>query len=315
MFSRRCDGVKVKNYDPFIKLTSHIMAKRYDAQVQFRLDSRCEAMDEYIKKIGEEKGIRLTYMHIVMAALVRMYAEKPQLNRFVMNGRLFQRDGIYISFAVKKQLTEDAGETTVKLRFTGEENVFEIKKMIDDVILANKGDDKSNDTDGFAKVLNKMPNWLLKYVVKFLMFCDRHNCMPKFIVDLSPFHTSCFLTNMKSISTEYVYHHIYEFGTTGLFVGLGKEHNEAVVNPVTGQIEKGKVIKIGTVIDERICDGFYYAKSIKMIRKYLQNPTILESNFEIPEELKVYTKKQLRAQKKQAKKEKKAQKKLAKQAE
>ena len=311
MFNHRSDGVIVKGADPIVKLTSHIMPRRYDAQVQFRLDARCEAMDEYISEMAE-KGVKLTYMHIIMAALVRMYAEKPQLNRFVMNGRLFQRDGIYISFTVKKQLTEKAGETTVKMRFTGEENIFEIKKKIDDEILANKGTDKGNDTDDLAKILNKMPNGLLKFAVNLLKYMDKHGCLPKSVIDVSPFHTSCFLTNMKSISTDYVYHHIYDFGTTGLFVGLGKEHLCPVVNPETGKIETGKVIKIGTVIDERICDGFYYAKSIKLIRKYLQNPKLLEENFEIPEELKAYTKKHLKEQKKLLKKELKQQRKLAK---
>ena len=198
------------------------------------------------------------------------------------------------------------------MRFTGEENIFEIKKKIDDEILANKGTDKENDTDDLAKILNKMPNGLLKFAVNLLKYMDRHGCLPKSIIDVSPFHTSCFLTNMKSISTDYVYHHIYDFGTTGLFVGLGKEHFCPVVNQETGNIETGKVIKIGTVIDERICDGFYYAKSIKLIRKYLQNPKLLEENFEIPEELKAYTKKHLKEQKKLLKKELKQQRKLAK---
>ena len=311
MFSRRSDGVLCKGADPILKMTAHIMPKRYDAQVQFRLETRCEPMDEYIKNMREQ-GIKLTYMHLVMAALVRMYAEKPQLNRFIMNGRVYQRDAIYISFAVKKQLTEDAGETTVKLKFTGEENIFEIKKKIDEEILANKGTDKENDTDDMAKILTKIPNGILKFAVNLLKFMDRHNCMPKKIIEVSPFHTSCFLTNMKSISTDYVYHHIYDFGTTGLFVGLGKEHITPVVNEKTGEIEKGKVIKIGTVIDERICDGFYYAKSIKLIKKYLLNPELLEQNYVIPEEQKVYTKKQIKAQKKEAKKLLRQQRKLAK---
>ena len=72
--------------------------------------------------------------------------------------------------------------------------------------------------------------------------------------------------NMKSISTDYVYHHLYDFGTTGLFVGLGKEHMEPVVNEATGELEAGKVLRVGLVIDERICDGFYYAKAIKVAK-------------------------------------------------
>ena len=294
MFSKRADGVVVKDGDPILKLTGHIMPHRYDAMVQFLLEARCEEMDKYIHMMSE-KGIKFSYMHILMAAIVRMYAEKPQLNRFVMNGRLFQRD-----------------ETTVKLKFTGEENIFEIKKMIDDAVLENKGDDKSNDTDGMAKLLNKMPNGMIKFAVNFFKYLDKHNCLSRKIIDLSPFHTSCYLTNMKSISTDYVYHHLYDFGTTGLFVGLGKEHMKPVVDEATNTIVPGKVIKIGTVIDERICDGFYYAKSIKLIRRFIQNPALLEENYVIPEEQKVYTKKQLKAKKKEQKRLVKEQKKLAK---
>lgn len=300
MFKRRSDGVFEKTADPILGMTSHIMSHRYDAMVNFLLESRCENLDEYIKQAYESKGVHFSYMDVLIAAIVRMYAEKPFLNRFVMNGRVFRRDGIYISFAVKKQLTEEAPETTVKLKFTGKENIFEIKKMIDDIVLSNKGDTQ-NDTDNTAKILTKIPNWLLKFAVKVLMWMDRHNCMPKKIIEVSPFHTSCFLTNMKSISTDYVHHHLYDFGTTGLFVGLGKEHMEPVVNAETNQIEPGKVLKIGVVIDERICDGFYYAKSIKLIRKFLRNPALLEENYVIPAKDRVYMPKEQKARKKEKK--------------
>ncbi len=312
MFKHRSDGVFEKSADPILGMTAHIMPQRYDAMVNFLLEARCEEMDKYIKKIYDEKGIHFSYMEILIASIVRMYAERPYLNRFVMNGRVYRHDGIYISFAVKKQLTEDAPETTVKLKFTGEENIFEIKKMVDNIILQNKGSEGENGTDNTAKILTKIPNGILKFAVNFLKWMDRHNCMPKKIIEVSPFHTSCFLTNMKSISTEYVYHHLYDFGTTGLFVGLGKEKYEPVVNSVTKEIEPGKVLKLGLVIDERICDGFYYAKSIKLVRKFLQNPVLLEENYVIPEKDKVYSKKQLRQKKKAQKKQMRLEKKLAK---
>ena len=293
-------------------MTAHIMPKRYDAMVNFLLVMRCEEMDAYIKKVREEKGIHLSYMDVIIAGIVRMYAEKPMLNRFVMNGRVFRRDAIYISFAVKKALSEDAPETTVKLKFTGEEDIWTIKKMIDDVVKQNKGDAANNDTDDMAKALTKIPNWLLKFGVNFLKWMDRHNMLPKKIIEVSPFHTSCFLTNMKSISTDYVYHHLYDFGTTGLFVGLGKEHMEPVVNEATGELEAGKVLRVGLVIDERICDGFYYAKSIKTIRRIVHNPAQLETPYKIPEKDKVYSPKQLRKMKKEKKMQEKAEKKQAK---
>ena len=314
MFKHRSDGIFEKTADPILGMTSHLMPHRYDAMVNFKLEVRCEPMDEYIKKVYEKTGIHFSYMEILIAAIVRMYAERPFLNRFVMNGRVFRRDGIYISFAVKKQLSDEAPETTVKVKFTGEEDIFEIKKIIDDVIIKNKGDAANNGTDDTAKILTRIPNWLTKAVVRLLMWMDRHNCMPKKIIEVSPFHTSCFLTNMKSISTDYVYHHLYDFGTTGLFVGLGKEHMEPVVNSETKELEPGKIVKMGLVIDERICDGFYYAKAIKVAKKYLLNPELMETKYVIPEKDKVYSKKELRRKKKEAKKLQKEEKFKAKQS-
>ena len=309
MFKKRSDGVFEKAADPILGMTAHIMPHRYDAMVNFLLVARCEELDAYIKKVQEERGIHLSYMEVLIAAIVRMYAEKPMLNRFVMNGRVFRRDAIYISFAVKKQLTEKADETTVKMRFTGEEDIWTIKKMIDEKILENKGTSANNDTDDMAKILTKIPNGILKFAVNFLKWMDRHNMLPKKIIELSPFHTSCFLTNMKSISTDYVYHHLYDFGTTGMFVGLGKEHLEPVVNEETRTLEVGKVLRLGLVIDERICDGFYYAKSIKTVRRILHNPSVLETPYKIPESDKVYSPKEIRRQKREKKKAEKMQKK------
>lgn len=309
MFKHRSDGVFAKSADPILGMTSHIMRHRYDAMVQFLFAERCEKMDEYIRKKAEE-GIRINYMHILIASLVRLYAEKPKINRFVMNGRVFQRKGIYICFTMKKQLSENAPEDTVKMRFTGEETLLEIKQKIDDEISASRS--KSSDTEKTAKLLKMIPNGLTKFVVNLFKFMDLHGCMPKKIIGVSPFHTGAWVTNMKSISTDYVYHHLYDFGTSSMFVGLGKEHIEPVVNEQTEEIEKGKVIKLGLVIDERICDGFYYAKSIKLVRRFMQNPELLDKPFALTNEQKLWNYegeklKQFKKQQKIAKKQQKLQ--------
>lgn len=315
MFRHRSDGVFAKDADPILGMTSHIMPHRYDAMVQFLMVERCEAMDEYIRKKSDE-GIKLTYMHILIASLVKLYASKPKINRFVMNGRVFNRKGIYICFAMKKTLSEDGAEETIKLRFTGEENIFEIKDIIDEEIAkARKGN--SNDTEKTARMLRMVPNFLTKFIVNLAKFLDKHGCMPKWLIRVSPFHAGCWVTNMKSISTDYVYHHLYDFGTSSLFVGLGKEKMEPVVNEQTNQLEVGKVLRMGLVIDERICDGFYYAKSIKFVRKLMENPVLLEEKYELTEEQKMlnYTKdkiKEIKRGKKQAKKLERKSKKTAK---
>lgn len=310
MFGRRCDGKLVKGGDPMLRITSAIMKHRYDAMVNYLLEIDCESLDNFIVK-ERANGINFSYMDIVMAAIVRMYAERPELNRFTMNTRIYDRKGISICLTVKKSLRENSDETTVKLNFDGSENIYQVKEIIDKNIQMNKGTDKTNSTDRTAKLLMALPPFLLKFAVRFLMFLDRHGMVPKKLINLSPFHASCFFTNMKSISTEYVYHHIYDFGTVGMFAGMGKE----VVRPVPNKDGKGfhnaKILQIGITIDERICDGLYYARSIKRVKNKLLDIDSLKENFEMPKP--PLTKRQLKKQQKQAKKEEKRQKKLEKQ--
>ena len=309
MFGRRKDGKLVKNVDPILRVTSAIMPKRYDAMVNYLLEVRNENSVKYIQE-QSEKGNSISYFHILIAAIVRMYAERPELNRFVMNTRVYQRNDIQVSFAVKRSLRDGAEETTIKLTFDGTENLFQIKEKIDQAVKENKGanNTKSNSTDKFAKFLIAMPPFILKMAMGLLRFMDRHGMIPKKLLDLSPFHASCFVSSMKSISTEYVYHHIYDFGTVGMFAAIGKEITRPEYDE-KGKLEPAQITQIGVVIDERICDGFYYAKSIRLIKKYLLQPWLLEQNYVYPE--KELTEKEKKALNKKNKKLMKKQYKMA----
>lgn len=278
MCKKRSDGVKVKHCDPILRMTSYIMPHRYDAQVFSKDKINCENIDKFIREEGE-KGQKFSYMHIVIAGLVRMYAMRPKLNRFIMNRKIFARNNISICFAMKKVLKEDAPETTIKLEFTGKENIYEIRDMVEKAIEENRQVSESNDTDKTAKRLLRLPNWLLKAAMRFLTWMDNHGLLPKKLIKVSPFHTTCFVSNMKSLRTDYIYHHLYEFGTLGQFVGMGKEHVEPVVDG-DGNITTKKIMKLGMVIDERLCDGFYYAKAIKYGTKFIENPQLLRENLD-----------------------------------
>lgn len=279
MFGKRSDGKKIKTIDPFFRLIPHIMFKRYDASNSLNMKVNCETLDAYIAKKREE-DVSINYMHIIIASIVRIFALRPQLNRFVMNGRLYKRDKIYVSFSVKKRLKEEAEETTIKLEFTGKENIFEVKKMVDESIRQVVSAKEDNSTDKTARLFAHLPNFLLKYSVKFCKFLDRHGMLPKALIKASPFHTSCFLTNLKSIHMNYIYHHLYDFGTTGMFVSMGKEAMEPIVKD--GQVVPAKIMNLGIVADERCCDGFYHANSLRLFKRIIENPSILEKNLDAP---------------------------------
>ena len=275
---KRSDGVLLKSLDPFVKIIPYIMERRSDAQ-NFSKHVVCvDAIDRYIQE-KKKQGIRLSYLHLFIAAYVRVIDERPQLNRFVMNSRLFQRNKICISMAVKRSLrTDDDEETTVKFEFTGKENIFEVIEIIDRMIAEAVAADSDTDTDKLAALIMSMPGIVTKLLVKTIKLMDRWNMLPASVIDASPFHTTVFFTYLKSINANYIYHHLYDFGTTGLFVALGKPRKMPMVH--NDQVVVKKCCEIGYTMDERICDGLYFARSFRLLEKYLENPYLLENRNE-----------------------------------
>lgn len=275
MLGYRTDGRKIKNIPPFFKIIPQVMRTRSDSQVYYSYDMPIKEMDEYIDKKAEE-NIRISYMQIIYAAMVRLIAQRPHLNRFIMNGRTYARNEIYISLAIKKSLSDDGEETTIKLPFNGTENIFEIKDKLEKVINTNKDVSTENSTDILAKSLSLIPNFLLKMAVSFIMFLDKHGLLPKAIINASPFHTSAFLTNVASLGIDAIFHHLYDFGTTGLFLAMGKKKKSYIYEDE--DFKQEKCISLAFVCDERICDGYYFANSVKLFNKYLKKPELLEEN-------------------------------------
>lgn len=272
MFGLRADGKRVKGIDPIQKIVPHIMKYRYDAQNMTRYSCRCEPLDSFIKS-ESEKGFKFNYMHILMAGLLRITAMYPWLNRFVMNGRIYERNGVFFSFVVKKELRHDAAESLVKLEFKGGESIYEVKEKVDNAVRENGKTEANNGTEKLAHLLTVTPNFMIKFLVGMIKFLDKHGMLPPVILNLSPFHTTYFITNLKSIKGPAIFHHAYEFGTTGVFVAMGKESVEPVVNK--GVIEVGKVMPVEIVLDERFCDGFYYVKALNELKRILEHPEVL----------------------------------------
>ena len=283
MFGKRADGRRLKKINPIFLLMPHIMKRRSDAQVFYSQEIPIAPLDEYIAKKDAE-GIKMSYMAIIYASLVRIIAKKPLINRFVMNGKIYARNSIDISLVIKKGMSETADETPLKLHFDGSENIFDIRNRLEQTILQNKEVTAENDTDKLAKTLSFVPSWLIKFIVNFLMFLDRHDLLPKFIIEASPFHTSAFLTNVGSLGIDSIYHHLYDFGTTGVFLAMGKK-KKSLIN-VDEALAEEKTLSLRWVLDERICDGYYYANAVKLFNKYMKRPELLEANIEPVKDIK-----------------------------
>lgn len=278
MFGYRVDGKKVRDIDPIQRIVPHIMRHRHDSMNLIAVDLPCEPFDEFIKKESAAGNGEYDYMHIIIAGLVRIIANYPRLNRFVMNGRIYKRNVINISFVVRKGMSPDAPDTTVKLEFTGHETIAEVKDKINAVIEANSHMEADNGTDKIARLITFTPNVVIAMLIGLIKFLDKHSLLPKAIIDVSPFHTTAFITNMKSIKGPSIYHHVYDFGNTGMFFSMGKE---AMVPVVSGkEVVPGKRLPFKIVTDERFCDGFYFASALRVLRKYYTHPEVLKEPLE-----------------------------------
>lgn len=267
----RADGKKVRKADPMYTVVPYIMDKRNDAMNMITVDVPVEPIQNYINSKRKE-GIRINHMSVVMAAYLRTVYEFPLLNNFIVNKKIYKHKDFKVAMVVLKNLVTQE-ETMSKVAFEFDDDIFEVNRKMTEYVEENKKTTTVNNTDKMIKFLVSLPGLLLVGVSLFKLL-DRYGLLPKFIIDLSPFHSSLTLTNLASIRTNHIYHHIYNFGTTSVFIAMGK--NREVAKKKNGEIVFEKCMPLGVVMDERICSGIYFAAAFRKFSHYLENPELLE---------------------------------------
>lgn len=273
MFGRRQDGRRLKLSDPIVGLTPYIMPRRDDSQVMVTQYIDCDTLTAFIRA-QRDAGNQISYMDLIVAAYVRTVAKYPELNRFIMNKKLYARNHIAVSLAVLKSMEGDAiQETTIKVKLPPEATLMDVHNLFAASIEENRKPVTSNLTDKVARTLLGTPG-LATFIVALARFLDRYGIMPGLILKASPFHTSMFITNMASIGMPSVYHHIYNFGTTSVFIGMGRIERHAEPAP-GGAVRFRRMIPLGVVIDERIACGAAYGRAFSYLREMLADPAKL----------------------------------------
>ena len=277
MFGMRQDGRALKTgIDPITRLTPYIMVERSDAQCYCTQYADADILQKYVREKRAE-GRRMSQMEVIIAAYVRMLAYMPELNRFVVGKTLYSRNELCVSFAmVKIRGKNDFLETTVKIYFDpARDTVFDVSERIQETVKKNRAVAASNSTDKIANGLFNIPGLAL-IGTGFLKFLDRIGLLPRMVLDASPLHTSMFITNMASIGMNALHHHIYNFGTTSVFLGLGNKVNKVKVDR-EGKITVKKFYPIAATIDERICAGSVYGLAFDSLDRFLRHPELLET--------------------------------------
>lgn len=267
----RPDGIRVKGDDPMYSLMPYFLTKRYDAMNMVTLDIPVAPLREYINA-QRANGVKLSHLALILAAYVRTAAEFPALNRFIGgNHKIYAHKGLSVAMVVIRP--GRVGNTSSKLKFRPEDDIFTVQNTIDEAITASRNAEENNKLDKIMGVLLKVP-FLAPVLTGILRFLDRHGLLPQAICDVSPFHASLLITNLASIRTNHIYHHIYEFGTTSVAVAMGNLRE--VPKRTKEGIELERCIPLGVVMDERICSGHYFSQAFARLKEYLNKPSLLE---------------------------------------
>ena len=267
----RADGKRVKNADPMYTVAAYIMNKRVDAMNMITIDIPVEPIQEYLNE-KRKQGVKVSHMAVILAAYIRTMKEFPELNRFVVNKKIYQRNEVAVGMVVLKAGQVDHG-TMSKMYFDEDNTIFEVNDIINKYVEENRESPDSNSTEKLIKVLLKIPG-LLPLGIGVFKLMDKFGLLPKSIIDASPFHMSLGITNLASIRTNHIYHHCYEFGTTSVFMAMG--NTREVPKRKGDEIFFEKCMPIGVTMEERIASGSYFALAFRKMRHYLRNPELLE---------------------------------------
>ena len=280
MRNRRRDGVRVKGLDGFHNILPYIMPKRTEAEVSMTEQFDVTDLVRYMKERNEEEGTELKIFHAICTAVARTIYHRPKLNWFISGKRFYERKDITLSFVVKQKFRDDADESLMFLKVEPDMNLDSISKMIlGDVEKLRR--EKSNDLDRLMDFVGSLPRPVLEVFFGSLRVLEYHGIMPKALTDGDPNYSSVLLANLGSIGADSCYHHLNNYGTCSFMITIGVLHKEQKLM-YDGSWQERDVINCTFTLDERLSDGFYNAKSLRIAKYLLEHPESLAEEIRAP---------------------------------
>jgi len=277
----RSDGERVRDLRAFNAILPYVVRKRNEAAVLMSKDIEVESAMAYIRRKngeleaghGQDPGAeRYSLFGLLIAAAVRTIALKPRLNRFVHGRAVYQRKGISVSFIVKRALTEEAAERNAKVRFEPEDCVSQAMDRIGAGIEAAKSGVPGPDDREFD-IAHRIP--LGKAAASFFFsLLDRFNAAPARMIAADPLFTSIYVANLGSIGLDTPYHHLYEWGTSSIFMAVGRVFQKETHKP--SGMELRHFVNVKFTVDERIAEGIYFAHAVALFLRLVSKPETLE---------------------------------------
>lgn len=256
-----------------MKIMPYIMPQRYDACNSFRGVADVTAVEKYVREKREKGMTSFTTMHVLLAAYVRLISQRPGLNRFVMGQKIFARHNFEAMLCIKKEMKLNTPDSVISMNFPLDATADQVYEITEALIDAARNETTSFDNT--ARILDYIPGLIKKFVFWLLRVLDYFGLLPMWLKHISPFHGSLFITSMASLGLPPIYHHIYSFGNVPVFIAFGVPEKKCI-SKADGTVEELRVMNYTLVMDERICDGYYFASAFRIFNGLLRNPWQLD---------------------------------------
>jgi hypothetical protein len=271
----RSDGRAIPGLGELRRMMPYLMPTRNEAYVLFAQEIDAAPTRELVARLNRERSPDrpVTQFHLLLRALTRVLAEYPRLNRFVVGGRHYDRDGIWIAFSAKMRFDADAPVFARKMRFSPDETLLEMVDRIYEVLLDGRSG-RASASDREVSVILRLPGFARRAVVRVGRWLDAAGVLPQAMVENDPLYASAFVANLGSVGLDAAYHHLFEHGTTPIFLTMGRLHRAPFVRD-DGSVASREVFAIKYTFDERTEDGFYAARALERLRQLLEDPAQL----------------------------------------
>ena len=272
----RKEGRLLRSLPGFAKFIPFIMPQRNDRYIHYEEAFEVTQLDRMLRKLRVEgyKGIGI--LHFLIAAYIRGISRMPGINRFVVGRRIYARNNIEVVMTVKRALSIDATETTIKVVFEPTDTILDVYRKMNEKIDEIKSSEENNGTEDFADVVARLPRFLIRFALTVLRVMDYFGWIPQSLLNVSPFHGSMIITDLGSLRIGPIYHHIYNFGTLPAFIAFGAKRHSYELNRRGEMVDK-KYVDCKFVLDEGIVDGHYWAQMLLAYRYMFEHPEMLLS--------------------------------------
>lgn len=271
------DARRIDDINGMFQIMLDLKPNRCDSDVFINQKMDVTKLVEYVEK-KKKSGENITYFHSFVTAIGKTMYNRPKLNRFIRNRHVFEHNDVVISFVAKISFDDRSEEIMVMVPIDPNDNINTISKKIKDKVdsIRNKKVNKEGANNAID-IIGKLPNIIRVPLVGILKWCDRQDILPRSLVKDNLYYSSMIVSNLGAIKCGAIYHNLTNFGTCSSLATMGEIKLEEVVKE-KGKKEIRSICEFGINFDERVADGYYFAKSVQLLQYIFDNPDLLEED-------------------------------------